>query len=87
MKWLIVPGLIWLLSGCGIRGVDTLPLPGGSTAVFVRHQTSPVGMKTVYCFQYDPHTGKDVLVRTDSSMPEKGIMDALKGLPVPVLIP
>jgi hypothetical protein len=87
MKRLLILALTFSALNCGIRGAETLPLPGGSTAIFVRHQTSPIGMKTVYCFQHDPRTGKDVLVRTDSSMPEKGIMDALKGLPVLVPIP
>lgn len=36
---------------------------------------------------FDPKTGKTVLVRSDSSEPVKGVIDALKGIPIPVPIP
>lgn len=79
--------LLIFLSGCGIRQVDTLPLPGGETAIYVKAQTRIGGMAVLDRWVFDPKTGKTVLVRSDSSEPVKGVIDALKGIPIPVPIP
>lgn len=76
-----------LSAGCGIRQVDSLPMPGGETAIYVKAQTRLFGMSVLDRWLHDPKTGRTTLVRSDSSEPVKGVMDALKGIPIPIPVP
>jgi hypothetical protein len=87
MKWLLILSLVVLVSSCGIRRVETHQLPGRSTITMTEYSTLPIiGMKIVQTWQYDPNTGKDVLVSSFSSQPKK-MEDIFKGLPVIPIIP
>ena len=74
-----------IISGCGVRQVDVLPLPGGETAIYVKAQTRPFGMAVIDRWVYDPVAGRTILVRSNSSGPDSGLMDALRGMPLPVI--
>lgn len=82
MKLLLI--LIFILPACGVRGIETVPLPGGSVATYVRAQTRIFGLGVYDRYLYDSQTGKDTFVRSDCTEPLK-LENALKGLPVPVM--
>ena len=85
-RWPLACCMLALLAyGCGIRQVDLLPLPGGETAIYVKAQTRMFGMAVLDRWVYDPATGRTVLVRSDSSEPDRGVMDVLKELPFPLI--
>ncbi len=89
LQGLLIAALI--ISGCGIREVETLPLPGGETAIYVRARSkSLLGGPAIEIYDrwlYDPGTGKTKLVRSDSSSVEQKLGEALKMFPVVPLIP
>jgi len=67
--------------------MKTHELPGRSKITMTEYSTLPiVGMKIVQTWQYDPNTGKDVLVSSFCSQP-KSLEDIFKGLPVIPIIP
>lgn len=85
LERLFVAALI-LLPSCGIRWVDTLPLPDGGVAIYVGAQSRLMGMSVVDRWQYDPKTGRTVLVQSDVSEPQP-LDKTIKKIPLPLPIP
>jgi hypothetical protein len=80
-----------ILSSCSGISQYNAVLPGDKTVIYIMGvNKSPVGgtdQRVCDRWSYNNKTGELKLERSDGSSSDKGITDALKGLPVPLAIP
>jgi hypothetical protein len=89
---IIIITITVLLSSCVGVQQFTMPLPDSKMVIYVMGTNKSVfgGTDLRICdrWVYNPKTGETKLERSDSSSAEnKSIIDSLKGVPIPLLIP